>query len=89
MDFECKNLAKSYRGKNVVDDVSLSVERGEIVGLLGPNGAGKTTTFNMVAGLIKAQAGNVYLGEEDITNTPMYRRSLLGIGYLTQELAHI
>ena len=85
MSLECKELSKSYRGKNVVDGVSLSVARGEIVGLLGPNGAGKTTTFNMVAGLISMQSGSVLLDSKDITSEPMYRRALLGIGYLTQE----
>jgi lipopolysaccharide export system ATP-binding protein len=85
MGLKCENLAKSYRGKNVVDGVSIEVNRGEIVGLLGPNGAGKTTTFNMVAGLIPPKAGHVSLNGTDITNMPMFRRALMGIGYLTQE----
>lgn len=85
MSLECKNLLKSYSGRNVVDDVSIYVSKGEIVGLLGPNGAGKTTTFNAVAGLIKLQQGRVYLESQDITDIPMYKRALLGIGYLTQE----
>jgi lipopolysaccharide export system ATP-binding protein len=68
-----------------VNDVSISVEQGEIVGLLGPNGAGKTTTFYMVVGLIKADSGVVYLNDEDITKMPMYKRAQMGIGYLPQE----
>ncbi len=85
MSLKCENLKKSYRGRNVVDGVSIYVDKGEIVGLLGPNGAGKTTTFNMVAGLIKPLEGNVFLDSSDITCMPMYKRALLGIGYLTQD----
>ncbi|MBN2406427.1 MAG: LPS export ABC transporter ATP-binding protein [Elusimicrobia bacterium] len=85
MDLDCNNLLKSYKGRVVVDGVTISVKRGEIVGLLGPNGAGKTTTFNMVAGLIKPQQGRVFLDSVDITVLPMHKRSLMGIGYLTQE----
>jgi lipopolysaccharide export system ATP-binding protein len=79
------NLVKSYRGRNVVDGVSIEVRRGEIVGLLGPNGAGKTTTFYMVVGLVKPKSGRVLLDGRDITRLPMYQRARLGIGYLAQE----
>ena len=80
-----EHLTKSYGGRRVVDDVSIEVRRGEIVGLLGPNGAGKTTTFNMIVGLTKANGGKVYFGDREITNMPMYKRVRLGIGYLPQE----
>ncbi len=79
------NLGKSYSRKPVVRDVSLSVERGEVVGLLGPNGAGKTTCFYMISGLIQPDYGTVSIDGNDITLLPMYRRSRLGIGYLPQE----
>jgi len=79
------NLVKTYRGRNVVDGVSLDVRQGEIVGLLGPNGAGKTTTFYMVVGLVKPRSGRVLLDGRDITTYPMYKRARLGIGYLAQE----
>ena len=79
------NLGKQYKGRPVLRDVSLSVQRGEAVGLLGPNGAGKTTSFYIITGLIKADAGTILLDGHDITNLPMYRRSRLGIGYLPQE----
>jgi lipopolysaccharide export system ATP-binding protein len=78
-------LVKSYKGRTVVNQVSVEVKQGEIVGLLGPNGAGKTTTFYMVVGLIKPDAGSVMLDQEDITRYPMYKRAQLGIGYLPQE----
>lgn len=80
-----KNLVKTYSNRTVVNDVSINVEQGEIVGLLGPNGAGKTTTFYMVVGLIKADAGEVFLNDENITKMPMYKRAQMGIGYLPQE----
>ena len=80
-----RHLAKQYRGRTVLRDVSLSVRRGEAVGLLGPNGAGKTTSFYIITGLIAADAGQVLLGDQDITRLPMYRRARLGIGYLPQE----
>ncbi|WP_235918406.1 LPS export ABC transporter ATP-binding protein [Sediminibacterium soli] len=80
-----KDLVKSYKGRTVVNQVSVSVQQGEIVGLLGPNGAGKTTTFYMVVGLIKPDEGTVYLNQEDITKLPMYKRAQMGIGYLPQE----
>jgi lipopolysaccharide export system ATP-binding protein len=78
-------LAKEYRGRRVVDGVSVNVGAGEIVGLLGPNGAGKTTTFNMVVGVVKPDAGAVSFQGRPITGLPMHRRARLGIGYLTQE----
>jgi lipopolysaccharide export system ATP-binding protein len=85
MKLEAKNLLKIYYSKTVVNDVSLQVTEGEIVGLLGPNGAGKTTTFNMMLGLIKPNKGKILLNDADITNIPMYRRARQGIGYLPQE----
>ncbi len=80
-----KDLIKSYKGRTVVNHVSVNVEQGEIVGLLGPNGAGKTTTFYMVVGLIKPDEGSVFLNDQDITKLPMYKRAQMGIGYLPQE----
>src|ERR1700674_1374965 len=80
-----RGLAKSYKSRQVVQDLSLEVESGEVVGLLGPNGAGKTTTFYMVVGLTRPDRGQVFLGEEDITALPMYLRARAGIGYLPQE----
>ena len=79
------NLVKAYKGRKVVDRVSLEVNKGEIVGLLGPNGAGKTTTFYMITGIARPDDGEVLCGEEDITNLPMYKRADMGIGYLAQE----
>lgn len=80
-----KNLVKKYGSRTVVNDVSLEVKQGEIVGLLGPNGAGKTTSFYQVVGLIKPDQGDVYLNDENITKLPMYKRAQMGIGYLPQE----
>lgn len=80
-----KGLVKSFKGRTVVDGVSIHVEPGEIVGLLGPNGAGKTTTFYMIVGLIPPDDGKVFLGDRDITGMPMYERARLGISYLAQE----
>lgn len=79
------NIVKKYRQRTVVNNVSVHVEQGEIVGLLGPNGAGKTTSFYIIVGLIKPLSGRVYLDNRDITTEPMYRRAQLGIGYLAQE----
>ncbi len=80
-----ENLSKSYKKRKVVNNVSLEVAKGEIVGLLGPNGAGKTTTFYMMVGIIKPDEGEVLYNEIDITKVPMYKRARLGIGYLAQE----
>ncbi|MBE6099179.1 MAG: LPS export ABC transporter ATP-binding protein [Anaerovibrio sp.] len=85
MHIEARNLVKTYKKRNVVDNVSLKVYKGEIVGLLGPNGAGKTTTFYMIVGLEKPTAGEVFLSEIPIGDLPMYRRAKLGISYLAQE----
>jgi lipopolysaccharide export system ATP-binding protein len=82
---ESKGLYKYYRKRAVVNDVSIRVEPGEVVGLLGPNGAGKTTTFYMIIGFIRPDKGRVYFGEENISSWPMYRRAKKGIGYLAQE----
>src|ERR1700748_1285281 len=79
------NLAKSFKGRQVVKDVSLRLRRGEIAGLLGPNGAGKTTLFYMMMGLIHADSGRVTIDNEDVTALPMYQRARLGVGYLPQE----
>lgn len=78
-------IVKVYRKTRVVDEVSISVSEGEIVGLLGPNGAGKTTTFYIIVGMIKPESGMVYFNNRDITGLPMYKRARLGIGYLPQE----
>lgn len=82
---ESRQLMKTYHRRIVVNRVSVNVSRGEIVGLLGPNGAGKTTTFYMLVGVIKAESGNILFRGEDVTKLPMYQRSRLGIGYLSQE----
>jgi lipopolysaccharide export system ATP-binding protein len=79
------SIAKSYDKRSVLSDVSLSVGRGEVVGLLGPNGAGKTTCFYSIMGLVKPDSGRILLDGEDITGLPMYRRAILGLGYLPQE----
>lgn len=80
-------LRKSYRKRSVIRDVSLSLQRGEVVALLGPNGSGKTTTFYAIAGLISSDGGQVLLDSQDISRLPMYRRARLGIGYLPQEMS--
>lgn len=80
-----ENLVKRYRSRTVVNDVSIDVKRGEIVGLLGPNGAGKTTSFYMIVGLIAPNQGKIYMNDEDITGLPVYKRAQKGIGYLAQE----
>lgn len=80
-----EHLVKRYGKRTVVDDVSIELTQGEIVGLLGPNGAGKTTTFYMTTGLIAANSGRIFLNDQDITSFPMYKRAKMGIGYLPQE----
>lgn len=80
-----QNLAKSYKKRNVVKDVSLSVNTGQIVGLLGPNGAGKTTTFYMVVGLVQSDKGRIFIDDDELTLDPMHLRARKGIGYLPQE----
>jgi lipopolysaccharide export system ATP-binding protein len=80
-----RHLTKRYDKRAVVDDVSLEVHEGEIVGLLGPNGAGKTTTFHMIVGMIRPNAGTIHLEGDDITRLPMYKRARRGVGYLAQE----
>jgi len=85
LKFQATELSKSYRGRKVVNDVSLEVQQGEVVGLLGPNGAGKTTTFYILVGLARPDSGQVLLDGEDITDLPMYLRARNGISYLPQE----
>ena len=85
LTLEVQNLEKAYRGRRVVNDVSLTISSGEVVGLLGPNGAGKTTTFYMIVGLTTPDSGSVYLNGEEITSLPMYLRARQGISYLPQE----
>ncbi len=85
MKLHTHNLVKKYKSRRVVDEVSVSVEQGEIVGLLGPNGAGKTTTFYMIVGLISPNEGTIMLDDQDITKEPVYKRARMGLGYLAQE----
>ena len=85
MVLRTEGLVKRYGKRTVVNDVSINVRQGEIVGLLGPNGAGKTTSFYMTTGLIVPNGGHIYLDDEDITNYPVYKRARAGIGYLPQE----
>jgi lipopolysaccharide export system ATP-binding protein len=85
LTLKAEKLLKTYSKRTVVNEVSLHVKQGEIVGLLGPNGAGKTTTFYMITGMIHPNKGNIFLDNHDITNYPMYKRARMGIGYLSQE----
>ena len=85
MQLKSTNLIKSYGGRKVVNEVSIKVNQGEIVGLLGPNGAGKTTSFYMIVGLVVPDKGKVFLDEENITGKAMYKRAKMGLGYLPQE----
>ena len=85
MKLNAQHIVKKYRNRKVVNEVSLEVNQGEIVGLLGPNGAGKTTSFYMMVGLVKPDAGKVFLDADEVTEEPMYRRAQMGIGYLAQE----
>lgn len=85
MILRSEKLVKTYKGRMVVNEVSVEVAQGEIVGLLGPNGAGKTTSFYMMVGLIKPESGRIFLDDEDITQKPMYLRAQSGVGYLPQE----
>jgi lipopolysaccharide export system ATP-binding protein len=82
---QTNEISKAYRGRKVVDDVSVWIEQGEVVGLLGPNGAGKTTSFYMIVGLISPDSGSVTIDQEDITDLPMFKRARRGISYLPQE----
>lgn len=85
MKLRAEHLVKIYKGRRVVNDISVEVKQGEIVGLLGPNGAGKTTSFYMIVGLIQPNEGKIFLENENITSLPMYKRAQEGIGYLAQE----
>src|SRR5579872_7139013 len=82
---QTSEISKSYRGRKVVDNVTVKVKQGEVVGLLGPNGAGKTTSFYVIVGLITPDSGRVMLDDEDLTPLPMYKRARRGISYLPQE----
>ena len=85
MILRAEHLVKQYKARTVVNDMSLSVAQGEIVGLLGPNGAGKTTCFYMMVGMVKANSGRIFVDDEDITRLPIYQRARRGMGYLAQE----
>lgn len=85
MELRAEHLVKKYKSRKVVNDISVTVRQGEIVGLLGPNGAGKTTSFYMIVGMIKPNEGRIFLDDRDITELPMFRRAQNGIGYLAQE----
>ncbi|QDA60056.1 LPS export ABC transporter ATP-binding protein [Hymenobacter jejuensis] len=85
MILKAEHLIKKYKARTVVNDMSVTVEQGEIVGLLGPNGAGKTTCFYMIVGMVKPNEGHIFLDQEDITGLPMFQRAQRGVGYLAQE----
>ena len=85
MILRADHLIKNYKARTVVNDMSVTVEQGEIVGLLGPNGAGKTTCFYMMVGMVKPNSGRIYLDDDEITKMPMYQRARRGVGYLAQE----
>jgi lipopolysaccharide export system ATP-binding protein len=87
MILRTEEIKKAYKGREVVQGVTIEVKQGEIVGLLGPNGAGKTTSFYMIVGLVKPDSGRVFLDDKEITKVPMYKRSEMGIGYLPQEVS--
>jgi lipopolysaccharide export system ATP-binding protein len=87
MILRTEEIKKAYKGREVVQGVTIEVKQGEIVGLLGPNGAGKTTSFYMIVGLVKPDSGRVFLDDKEITKVPMYKRSKMGIGYLPQEVS--
>ena len=87
MNLYTENIFKSYKGKKVVQNVSIELKQGEIVGLLGPNGAGKTTSFYMIVGLVRPDSGKVFLNNVEITHLPMYKRAQMGLGYLPQEIS--
>jgi lipopolysaccharide export system ATP-binding protein len=80
-----EGLMKTYGGRKVVDGVTVNVHQGEVVGLLGPNGAGKTTSFYMITGMIRSDAGSIFIGDQEVSSLPMYKRARLGVGYLPQE----
>ena len=82
---KAEHLAKSYKSRQVLRDLSLQVSSGEVVGLLGPNGAGKTTAFYMIVGLVPCERGSIFLDQRDLSSLPMHRRAQLGLGYLPQE----
>ena len=85
MILKAQNIVKSFRSKKAVDDVSLEVKQGQIIGLLGPNGAGKSTSFYMIVGLVRPDSGKIFLEDKEITKYPMYKRAQNGIGYLSQD----
>ena len=85
MKLSARELLKKYKGKTVVDNVSLELSEGETLGLLGPNGAGKTTLFYLITGLLKTDSGSIFLDEKEITNKNIFERSLIGLSYLSQE----
>jgi lipopolysaccharide export system ATP-binding protein len=85
VEIKAESLVKVYNGRRVVDGVSFHVSQGEVVGLLGPNGAGKTTSFYMIVGMIRANSGSIFIGDENVSSMPMYKRARRGLGYLPQE----